>query len=119
MVAVVVSKPLKGWQPCAALTNRMCNPNFLIQNQRIFAVDKAEIYYKDGWNVYVDGEQKTYFSGDWVLRAMRIPAGTHKIEFKFEPAKYYTGEKVSLVSCILLFGMLGGAIVLGLRKKRD
>jgi uncharacterized membrane protein YfhO len=79
----------------------------------------SEIYYKDGWNVYVDGEQKTYFSGDWVLRAMRIPAGTHKIEFKFEPAKYYTGEKVSLVSCILLFGMLGGAVVLGLRKKRD
>jgi len=77
----------------------------------------SEIYYKDGWNVYVDGEQKTYFSGDWVLRAMRVPAGTHKIEFKFEPAKYYIGEKVSLVSCILLFGMLGGAVVLGLRKK--
>ncbi len=79
----------------------------------------SEVFYKDGWNVYVDGEKKTYFSGDWILRAMRVPAGEHKIEFKFEPTKYYTGEKISLVSCLVLFGMLGGAVVLGLRQKKD
>jgi hypothetical protein len=63
----------------------------------------SEIYYKDGWNAYIDSELKPHFSGDWVLRAMRIPAGKHVIEFKFEPERYFTGEKISLISSILLF----------------
>lgn len=63
----------------------------------------SEIYYNDGWNAYVDGKLAPYFSADWVLRAMRIPAGEHIIDFKFEPARYEMGEKISLASCILLF----------------
>ena len=70
----------------------------------------SEIYYKDGWNAYVDGEFKPHFSVNYVLRAMRIPAGKHIIEFKFEPTKYYTGEKISLASCLLLFGFIGGSL---------
>ena len=77
----------------------------------------SEIYFKDGWNAYVDGELKPHFSGDWVLRAMRVPAGKHTIEFKFEPAKYYTGEKISLASCLLLFGFVGMSFFMTWRKK--
>ncbi|MGZ4156485.1 MAG: YfhO family protein, partial [Bacteroidia bacterium] len=77
----------------------------------------SEIYYKDGWNAYVDGQLKPHFSCDWVLRAMRVPAGKHNIEFKFEPTKYYTGEKISLVSCLLLFGFIGTSAFLSLKKK--
>lgn len=78
----------------------------------------SEIYYKD-WNMYVDGEKKPYFSADWVLRAARVPAGQHKIEFKFEPAKYYTGEKISMASCILLFAFVIGSVVMAIRKKEE
>ena len=79
----------------------------------------SEIYYKDGWNAYVDGELKPHFTGDWVLRAMRVPAGKHTVEFKFEPTKYYTGEKISLASCLALFGFIGTALVVGFKKKED
>lgn len=78
----------------------------------------SEIYYKD-WNVYVDGEKKPYFAADWVLRAMRVPAGKHTIEFKFEPSKYFTGEKISLASCILLFGFVIGSVFLLWKKKNE
>ncbi|MCW3102575.1 MAG: hypothetical protein JWO09_1015 [Bacteroidetes bacterium] len=80
----------------------------------------SEIYYKD-WNVYVDGEQKPYFPANWVLRAMRVPAGKHTIEFKFEPKKYYTGEKISLVSSLLLFAFVGISLFMAWREaqKRD
>jgi hypothetical protein len=78
----------------------------------------SEIYYKD-WNVYVDGEQKPYFAADWVLRAMRIPAGKHTIEFKFEPKKYYLGEKISLASCILLFGFMGVSLFMAWKRKEN
>ncbi|HSH64329.1 MAG TPA: hypothetical protein VLB84_00685 [Bacteroidia bacterium] len=70
----------------------------------------SEIYYKDGWNAYIDGEQRSYFSGDWILRAMRIPAGKHTIEFKFQPQRYLMGEKIALISSLLLFVAIGAAL---------
>ncbi|HEY0031086.1 MAG TPA: YfhO family protein, partial [Bacteroidia bacterium] len=77
----------------------------------------SEIYYKDGWNTYVDGELKPHFSANWILRAMRVPAGKHTIEFKFEPTKFYIGEKISLVSCIVLFVAIAVALFLAWKQK--
>lgn len=77
----------------------------------------SEVYYKDGWNAYVDGELKPHFGADWILRAMRIPAGKHTIEFKFEPTKYYTGEKISLASCLILFAFIGTSLFMAWKKK--
>ncbi|CAN5555664.1 YfhO family protein [soil metagenome] len=76
----------------------------------------SEIYYKD-WVAYIDGEKKDYIAGDWVLRAMRIPAGKHTVEFKFEPKKYITGEKISLASSLLLFGFVGISLFFAWKKK--
>ncbi|RYG15517.1 MAG: hypothetical protein EOO07_15230, partial [Chitinophagaceae bacterium] len=67
----------------------------------------SEIYYDKGWNMYVDGVQKPYFRGNYVLRAAQLEAGNHKVEFKFEPKSYYTGEKISLAGSILLVLCLG------------
>ena len=78
----------------------------------------SEIYYADGWNAYIDGKQSPYFSCNYVLRAMRIPAGEHKIEFKFEPKVYATGEKISFASSILLYLVLAGALFAEFRTKK-
>lgn len=77
----------------------------------------SEIYYNKGWNAYIDGELKPHFGADYVLRAMRVPAGKHSIEFKFEPKPYYVGEKISLISCLLLFGLVGFATFKGLKEQ--
>lgn len=69
----------------------------------------SEIYYDKGWNMYVDGVKKPYFRANYVLRAAQLEAGNHKVEFKFEPESYYTGEKISLAGSILLFVFLGFA----------
>ncbi|MDC1237032.1 YfhO family protein [Polaribacter sp.] len=62
----------------------------------------SEIFYKDGWNSYIDGELIPHYRVDYVLRGMKIPAGNHKIEFKFEPKVIQQGETVSLISYALL-----------------
>lgn len=69
------------------------------QNQ--FAVF-SEMYYKNGWNAYVDGKLTPHFRVNYVLRGMEIPAGTHKIEFKFEPAVIKKGNTITLISYFLL-----------------
>ena len=41
---------------------------------------------------------------------MRIPAGQHKIDFKFQPTSVKTGKAISLLSSLLiLVGLAGGA----------
>ena len=70
-------------------------------NQDEFAVF-SEIYYKEGWNAYIDGEFKPHISVNYVLRGMEIPTGRHLIEFKFEPKVIQTGSTISLISYALL-----------------
>jgi len=70
----------------------------------------SEIWYgpNKGWKAYIDGEPTAHIRANYVLRAMRIPAGQHKIEFKFEPDNYYTGVTLSLISSLLiLLGFIG------------
>ncbi len=62
----------------------------------------SEIYYKDGWNAYLDGKPVDHFRVNYVLRGMEVPAGEHIIEFKFEPQVIQTGSTVSLISYALL-----------------
>ena len=66
----------------------------------------SEIYYKDGWNAYVDGVKTEHFRANYVLRAMKIPAGNHIIEFKFEPSVFISGERISIASSISLILLL-------------
>jgi hypothetical protein len=62
----------------------------------------SEIYYKDGWNAYIDGNLTPYFRVNYVLRGMKIPEGEHTIEFKFEPKVIQQGRLISLSSYLIL-----------------
>ncbi len=66
----------------------------------------SEIYYDKGWNAYIDGKKTEHIRVNYVLRAMIVPKGKHKIEFKFEPESYKIGQMVSLSSSILVILLL-------------
>ncbi|PBI88545.1 Bacterial membrane protein YfhO [Flavobacterium sp. ACN2] len=70
----------------------------------------SEMYYKNGWNAYIDGKLTDHFPVDYVLRAMEIPAGKHTIEFKFEPQIIQTGGTITLISSIGMLLLLVGGI---------
>ncbi|MDB5014863.1 MAG: hypothetical protein JWQ25_3065 [Daejeonella sp.] len=70
----------------------------------------SEIYYDKGWNAYLDEVKVPYFRANYLLRAAQLPGGNHKLEFKFEPKSYYTGEMISLIASILLVLGLAYAI---------
>lgn len=90
------------------------SPNQLVYESKSNAEQLAvfsEIYYDKGWNAYIDGAIVPHFRVNYVLRAMRIPFGNHKIEFKFQPKSYDTGNKISLASSALLLLLLIGVFV--------
>ena len=62
----------------------------------------SEIYYKNGWKSYIDGELQPYTNVNYVLRGMEIPKGKHIIKFKFEPSVIKTGSIISLISYALM-----------------
>lgn len=77
----------------------------------------SEVYYEKGWNAYLDGNPVPHVRADFLLRAMKVPAGKHEIEFKFEPKTYYTGEKIAMAGSVLLFLFIAGGIFMDYRKK--
>jgi len=79
----------------------------------------SEIYYPYGWNAYIDGKLTPHFRVNYVLRAMIIPAGEHKIEFKFEPVNFDRAQSIAMVSSILIaIVVLGGIFYEGWRSLR-
>jgi hypothetical protein len=46
---------------------------------------------------------------------LELPAGEHKIEFRFEPATYIVGEKISLAFNLALLAVVGFAAWSGFR----
>ena len=98
------------------------HPNRLTYEAKNLKTDQlavfSEIYYSKGWNAYIDGAKVPYLRANYVLRALLIPAGDHKIEFKFEPKSYIIGEKVSFAGSVLLVLLLGAALFFEFRKRR-
>lgn len=81
----------------------------------------SEVYYnhEKGWKAYIDGTETPHFRADYILRGLRIPAGDHKIEFKFEPSSFYFGNRIAMVASILLILGLIGILYLEYRPKKE
>jgi len=88
--------------------NMVYSSNSAAENFAVF----SEIWYKgnEDWKAYVDGKETEFIRVNYLLRGMKIPAGKHKIEFKFYPKSHYIGSKISLVSSILILIMIVGLI---------
>ncbi len=102
----------KPWDTTGTIKVVEYKPNYIkykSDNKKDGLAVFSEIYYKNGWNAYIDGELTTHFPVDYVLRAMEVPGGQHTIEFKFEPQVVKTGSIITLASSIgMLLLLIGG-----------
>lgn len=81
----------------------------------------SEIYYnvRDEWQVTIDDKPADMLRANYVLRALRVPAGKHTIKFRFEPVSVDAGKKIDLVSSLLLVGLIAGAIFVESKRKKS
>ena len=77
----------------------------------------SEMYYKNGWNVYLDGKLTPHIRANYVLRAMEVPSGRHEIVFKFEPTVIKKGNTITLTSFALLLLIPIGWFFIDKKKK--
>ena len=66
----------------------------------------SEIYYP-GWTATLDGKPVELGRADYVLRAVKVPAGTHRLVMEFRPASVTTTEAVAIAAiAVILLGFL-------------
>jgi len=87
-------------------------------NGNQFAVFSA-IYYPKGWNAYIDGKIVEHFQANYVLRSMVLPKGNYDIVFRFEPASFLTGQKISFWSSVLLLLLIAGLLFKAFLRKDE
>jgi len=89
----------------ASITLEKYAPNELTyrsKNSEVGLAIFSEMYYKHGWNAYVDNKLVEHFRVNYVLRALEIPEGEHRIQFKFEPKVVQLGSHITIISTLLL-----------------
>ncbi len=119
------------WQQGGSIKLDKYSPNELNYSYSAPAdgfVTFSEIYYnpnvdidwhKGDWQAYLDGKEVDHIRIDYVLRGMKVPAGQHKIDFKFVPHSYFMGENISLASSILILLLVAGSIFMEVKKGKE
>jgi uncharacterized membrane protein YfhO len=76
----------------------------------------SAIWYGPDWQAYIDDKPVEHVRADYVLRALQVPAGEHKVVFKVEGKAAATARPIMMASSILVLLLALGAIGLELRR---
>lgn len=71
----------------------------------------SEVYFPWGWKATIDGEPAEIGRVDYILRAMRIPAGNHEIVMEFEPDSIRNTVNIAYLAIILIYISLIASVV--------
>ena len=82
----------------------------------------SEIFFPWGWTATIDGKETPIGRVNYVLRALRLPAGEHNIQFEFDPQSVRVTERISVGSIIVIYLLCASAIAaaaIALMRKRN
>ena len=78
----------------------------------------SEIYYPLGWKAYIDDKETPIVKVNYVLRAVVVPAGDHKIKFELKPASVVNSKQASSLASLLIWILLGYVGFYGFKKTK-
>jgi len=115
--------PVFRYDSSSSITLSAYRPNYLKYESRSGETGLAvfsEIYYPEGWQARIDGNEAEILRANYVLRALIVPAGDHTIEFEFAPKSYNTGNLLSQIfTWIFLLSLIGYVAVKTIRTNRQ
>lgn len=99
-------------------------PNRLVyetSSERPGTVVFSEVYYPS-WQAFIDGNEVKVGRADYILRALAVPAGQHKVEFVFDPVSLKRTERFAGMSFGIMVAtalvILGSAAGRYLKRRR-
>ena len=90
---------------------------YTVRSQKGGVVVLSEIYYP-GWTCTVDGEPTDIARVNYVLRAIKVPAGTHEVVMTFDPQTVHVTETIAYAALAVLALMFVVLLVVRIRKGR-
>ena len=81
-----------------------------VNSQKGGIVVFSEIYYP-GWTCTVDGQDTQIARANYVLRAIRIPAGKHTVVMTFDPQTVHVTETIAYTALAILALLLIGLLI--------
>lgn len=79
----------------------------------------SEVYFPWGWKAAIDGKPAELGRVDYVLRALRVPAGEHEIVMTFDPQSTRTADTAATIAILLIYLAMIVAIGLAVKKYMD
>ncbi len=86
--------------------------DFSVDLDRPGIVVVSEIYYPE-WKATVDGAPAEILRANHILRAIALPAGPHRIEFRYDSSLFERSAAVSISAFLLTLIAIAGTFVAG------
>lgn len=77
----------------------------------------SEVFFPWGWKADIDGKPTDIGRVNYILRAIKIPAGSHSITMAFDPDSLHTNVNIARIAIIIIYLSLLAAIVLAVIGK--
>lgn len=78
----------------------------------------SEVYFPWGWKASIDGKDAEIGRVNYILRALRVPAGDHEIVMRFDPESVHTTVTTAYISIIIIYIALAAAIASAIISRR-
>ena len=78
----------------------------------------SEVYYP-GWTVTVDGSPAELGRVNYLLRAVNVAPGKHKVELEFHPRSVATTETIAYVAYAVLLALIAFVVYLNMKGRRS
>lgn len=78
----------------------------------------SEIYTREGWRAYIDGEEVRPLRADYILRALELPAGSHTVEWRYRAPHWNAVEAVTLIFSIAVLAAFIITVITVIRNER-
>ena len=91
--------------------------SYKVTSQKGGVVVLSEIYYP-GWTCTIDGQPTEIARANYVLRAIKVPAGEHEVVMTFDPQTLHITEAIAYAALAVLALMLIALLGMSLYRKR-
>ena len=91
--------------------------SYKVKSQKGGVVVFSEIYYP-GWTCTIDGKATEIARANYVLRAIKVPAGEHEVVMTFDPQTVHITEAIAYGALALLALMLIALLGISIYRKR-